>query len=317
MRTYILKRLLLAVPTIFGVVTLVFFSMHLAPGDPVSLFLPPDLPGAASAELVAEISARYGFDQPVYVQYFNYLQRTARLDFGRSLRQRTDIASDIKRRTRNTLELGLVSLFVSGVVGIGSGVLAAVRRGSWIDNATMFGALFGIAMPNFFMALMLILIFGLWWPIVPPSGFGGSLFTPEGAKFAILPVITLGLSGAGIFARYTRSSMLEIINRDYVRTARAKGLRNNVVIVRHALRNALIPIITLFGLSFGSILSGTVIVETVFGWPGLGRYLVNGITGRDFPVVQATVLVIAIGFVLANLIADILIAYVDPRIRFD
>jgi peptide/nickel transport system permease protein len=317
MRTYILKRLLLAVPTIFGVVTLVFFSMHLAPGDPVSLFLPPDLPGAASPELVAEISARYGFDQPTYVQYFNYLQRTARLDFGRSLRQRTDIASDIKRRTRNTLELGLVSLFVSGVVGIGSGVLAAVRRGSWIDNATMFGALFGIAMPNFFMALMLILIFGLWWPILPPSGFGGSLFTPDGAKYAILPVITLGLSGAGIFARYTRSSMLEIINRDYVRTARAKGLRNNVVIVRHALRNALIPIITLFGLSFGSILSGTVIVETVFGWPGLGRYLVNGITGRDFPVVQATVLVIAIGFVLANLIADILIAYVDPRIRFD
>jgi peptide/nickel transport system permease protein len=305
------------VPTIFGAVTLVFFSMHLAPGDPVNLFLPPDLPGAASEELIEETRARYGFDQPVYVQYARYLERTVRLDFGTSLRQRTDVASDLRRRTLNTLELGLVSLAVSAIVGISLGVVAAVRRGTWIDNATMFGALFGIAMPNFWMALMLILVFALWIPILPPSGFGGTIFSAEGARYAILPVITLGLSGAGIFARYTRSSMLEIINRDYVRTARAKGLTETIVVVRHALRNVWIPVITLFALSFGNILSGTVIVETVFGWPGIGRYLVSGINGRDFPVVQGTVLVIAVGFVIANLIADILVAYVDPRVRYD
>jgi peptide/nickel transport system permease protein len=302
---------------VFGAVTLVFFSMHLAPGDPVNLFLPPDLPGAASEELIEETRARYGFDQPVYVQYFRYLERTVRLDFGTSLRQRTNVASDLQRRTMNTLELGLVSLAVSAIVGITLGVIAAVRRGTWIDNATMFGALFGIAMPNFWMALMLILVFALWIPILPPSGFGGTIFSAEGAKYAVLPVVTLGLSGAGIFARYTRSSMLEIINKDYVRTARAKGLTETMVVVRHALRNVWIPVITLFALSFGNILSGTVIVETVFGWPGIGRYLVSGINGRDFPVVQGTVLVIAVGFVLANLIADILVAYVDPRVRYD
>jgi peptide/nickel transport system permease protein len=316
-KTFILRRLLYAVPTIFGAVTLVFFSMHLAPGDPVNLFLPPDLPGAASEELIEETRARYGFDQPVHVQYFRYLERTVRLDFGTSLRQRTNVATDLQRRTLNTLELGLVSLAVSAVVGISLGVIAAVRRGTWIDNATMFGALFGIAMPNFWMALMLILVFALWIPVLPPSGFGGTIFSAEGARYAVLPVITLGLSGAGIFARYTRSSMLEIINKDYVRTARAKGLTDTVVVVRHALRNVWIPVITLFALSFGNILSGTVIVETVFGWPGIGRYLVSGINGRDFPVVQGTVLVIAVGFVIANLIADILVAYVDPRVRYD
>jgi len=315
--TYIVKRLLLAVPTVFGAVTLVFFAMQLAPGDPVALFIPPDLSGGASEELVAEIRARYGFDKPLYVQYADYLQRTVRLDFGTSLRQRTNVGEELVSRIWNTAQLGGLALLMSAVLGITLGAISAVKRGSWIDNLSMFGALFGIAMPSFWLALMLILVFALYWPILPASGFGGNLFSLDGAKHAVLPVVTLGLTGAGSLARYTRSSMLEVINKDYVRTARAKGLSENLVIVRHALRNALIPIIVLLGISFGNILSGAVIVETVFGWPGVGRYLVSGINGRDFPVVQATALVIAISFVLVNLLSDVLMAYVDPRIRYD
>lgn len=317
MGTYIVKRLLLAVPTVFGAVTLVFFAMQLAPGDPVALFIPPDLSGGASEELVAEIRARYGFDKPLYVQYADYLQRTVRLDFGTSLRQRTNVGEELVSRIWNTAQLGGLALLMSAVLGITLGAISAVKRGSWIDNLSMFGALFGIAMPSFWLALMLILVFALYWPILPASGFGGNLFSLDGAKHAVLPVVTLGLTGAGSLARYTRSSMLEVINKDYVRTARAKGLSENLVIVRHALRNALIPIIVLLGISFGNILSGAVIVETVFGWPGVGRYLVSGINGRDFPVVQATALVIAISFVLVNLLSDVLMAYVDPRIRYD
>lgn len=317
MGTYIVKRLLLAIPTVFGAVTLVFFAMQLAPGDPVALFIPPDLSGGASEELVAEIRARYGFDKPVYVQYADYLQRTARLDFGTSLRQRTDVGTELVSRIWNTAQLGGLALLMSAVLGITLGAISAVKRGSWIDNVSMFGALFGIAMPSFWLALMLILAFALYWPILPASGFGGNIFSIDGAKHAVLPVLTLGLTGAGSLARYTRSSMLEVINKDYVRTARAKGLSENLVIVRHALRNALIPIIVLLGISFGNILSGAVIVETVFGWPGVGRYLVSGINGRDFPVVQATALVIAVAFVLVNLLSDVLMAYVDPRIRYD
>jgi peptide/nickel transport system permease protein/oligopeptide transport system permease protein len=181
----------------------------------------------------------------------------------------------------------------------------------------MFLALLGVSMPSFWLALTLMLLFSVRLPWLPPSGLGGSAFSWDGIRHLILPVTVLTLGTAGGLARYTRSAMLEVINNDYVRTARAKGLADRVVIVRHALRNALIPIITILGLNFGFILSGAVIVETVFAWPGLGRYLVDGVNGRDFPVVQATVLLIAIGFVFGNLLTDLLLVYVDPRIRFD
>ncbi len=316
MRTYILKRLLLAIPTIFGAVTLVFFSMHLAPGDPAALFVPPDLPADTSAAVYDEIRAKYGFDKPLYAQYFDYIGNIARLDFGESIRQNTTVSDDLLRRVPNTLQLGLIALAFSAVLGVTLGVISAVHRGSWIDNATMFGALFGVSVPNFWLALMLIMFFSVRLGWVPPSGFGGSIFSTEGLRHMILPVLVLGLSGAGGLARYTRSSMLEVINNDYVRTARAKGIVERTVIVRHALRNALIPVVTILGLSFGQILSGAVIVETVFGWPGIGRYLISGINGRDFPVVQATVLLVAFAFVLANLVTDLFLVYIDPRIRF-
>lgn len=316
MRAYVLKRLALAAPTILGAITLVFFAMHLAPGDPVSLFIPPDLPPDKSEELQRQVNAKYGFDKPIYVQYVDYVGKLARFDFGTSLREGRSVTADLKRRIPHTLRLGLVSLALSSLIGISVGVISAVYRGRWIDNVSMLVALFGVSVPSFWLALMLILLFSVRMPILPPSGLGGAFLSRDGLSHMVLPVLVLGLGGAGGLARYTRSSMLEVINDDYVRTARAKGVTERVVILRHALRNALIPIVTLLGLSFGYILSGTVIVETVFAWPGIGRYLIDGVNGRDFPVVQATVLLIAIGFVFSNLITDLLLAYIDPRIRF-
>jgi peptide/nickel transport system permease protein len=317
MQQYIIKRLLLAVPTVFGAITLVFFAMHLAPGDPASLFIPPDLPPAESDELIKRINEKYGFDDPIYVQYYDYLRKLARFDLGESLREGSSVRDNLERKIPHTLRLGLVALAVSSVIGIGVGVVSAIYRGSLIDHLAMFLALLGVSMPSFWLALTLMLLFSVRVPWLPPSGLGGSILTWEGIRHLILPVTVLTLGTAGGLARYTRSAMLEVINNDYVRTARAKGLAARVVIVRHALRNALIPIVTILGLNFGFILSGAVVVETVFAWPGLGRYLIDGVNGRDFPVVQATVLLISIGFVVGNLLTDLLLVYIDPRIRFD
>lgn len=316
MGEFILKRLLLMIPTVLGVVTTVFFAIHMAPGDPVHLMIPPETPSAQVAEKEDEIRRRYGFDKPLHVQYMTYLGKVARLDFGRSIRQDTVIVDDLKRRIVNTLQLGVLGLGMSVVIGIGLGVISAIKRGTWVDNLTMLGALFGVSIPNFWFGLLIMLGAALYLGILPASGFGGAIYTWGGLKYAILPSITLGLSGAGILARFTRSSVLDVVLQDYVRTARSKGLRERVVVTRHVLKNALIPIITLVGLQFGAMLSGTVIVETVFAWPGVGRYLISAINGRDFPVVQATVIFIATGFVLVNLLTDIAYALIDPRIRY-
>lgn len=315
MQTYILKRLLLAVPTVLGAITLVFFALQLAPGDPMSLFLPPDMATSADEKTINEIRARYGFDLPLHQQYFNYLRDTARLDFGTSLRTRTEVKSELVSRIGHTAELGFAALVISLALGVTLGLVSAIKRGTWIDRTFMALAVSGIALPSFWLALMLVLFFSLQLKILPASGYGGSIFTLEGFRYAILPIVTLGLTGAGSFARYTRSSMLEVLSRDYVRTARAKGLKESRVVTRHALRNAWIPLIILVSVAFGNILSGAVIVETVFGWPGIGRYLVSGIAGRDFPVVQACVLVIAVSFVLVNLLSDVMVGVADPRIR--
>ena len=317
MRSYLIKRLLMVVPTVFGAVTLVFLAIHLAPGDPISLYIPPDFPVNASPERIAELRARLGLDRPLHVQYVDFIAGIFVGDLGTSLQHRTPVAAGLMDRLPNTLQLGILSLAIAVLLGVSVGVLSAVRRGTWLDNAAMTLALFGVSIPNFWLGMLLMQLVGLHWPILPPSGFGGSIFTTEGLRYALLPAITIGISGAGGLARYTRSSMLDVLTDDYVRTARSKGLAERLVIYKHALRNALIPIITLLGLSFGSMLSGAVIVETVFGWPGLGRYLVTGISNRDFPVVQGAVLMIAVGFVLANLITDLVYGFVDPRIRYD
>jgi peptide/nickel transport system permease protein len=314
---YLIKRLLMVIPTVFGAVTLVFFAIHLAPGDPIALYIPPDFPVNASPERIAELRARVGLDRPLHVQYISFITGILRGDLGTSLQHRNPVAEGLLERLPNTLQLGVLSLAIAVVLGVSVGIVSAIRRGSWLDNAAMTLALFGVSIPNFWLGMLLMQLVGLHWPILPPSGFGGSIFTAEGLRYALLPAITIGISGAGGLARYTRSSMLDVLNEDYVRTARSKGLSERIVVYKHALRNALIPIITLLGLSFGSMLSGAVIVETVFGWPGLGRYLVTGISNRDFPVVQGAVLIIAVGFVLANLITDLVYGFVDPRIRYD
>jgi ABC-type dipeptide/oligopeptide/nickel transport system permease component len=315
--TYLLKRLLMLVPTVWGAVTLVFLAIHLAPGDPISLYIPPDFPVNASPERVAELRARLGLDRPLLEQYTSFLSGILRGDLGTSLQHRNPVAEGLLERLPNTLQLGVLSLAIAVALGVTVGVVSAVRRGTWLDNVAMTMALFGVSIPNFWLGMLLMQLVGLHWPILPPSGFGGSIFTAEGLRYALLPAITIGISGAGGLARYTRSSMLDVLNEDYVRTARSKGLSERLVVYKHALRNALIPIITLLGLSFGSMLSGAVIVETVFGWPGVGRYLVTGISNRDFPVVQGAVLVIAVGFVVANLITDLVYSFVDPRIRYE
>lgn len=317
MSQYILKRVLLAIPTIIGAITLVFFAMHLAPGDPVALFIPPDLPPAKSAELEAQVNAKYGFDDPLYVQYFDYVQKLARFDFGNSLREGSPVRDNLERRIPHTLQLGLTALVISTVLGIAIGVLAAVYRGSFIDHVSMFISLLGVSVPSFWLGLTLILLFAVRLPWLPPSGLGDSYFSVDGFKHLIMPVSVLALGSIGSLARYTRSCMLEVINNDYVRTARAKGLRDRSVIIRHALRNAMIPIVTILGLNFGFVLSGAVIVETLFAWPGIGRYLIDGVNGRDFPVVQAAVLLIAVAFVFGNLVTDLVLVYMDPRVRLE
>jgi peptide/nickel transport system permease protein len=315
--SYLIKRLLMVIPTVWGAVTLVFLAIHLAPGDPISLYIPPDFPVNASEERIQELRARVGLDRPLYEQYLSFLVGVVQFDLGTSLQHRTPVAEAILERLPRTLELGVLSLAIAVALGVPIGVLSAIRRGSLLDNVAMSVALFGVSIPNFWLGILLMQLVGLYWPILPPSGFGGSILTLDGLRFALLPAITIGISGAGGLARYTRSSMLDVLNEDYVRTARSKGLSDRVVVYKHAMRNALIPIVTLLGLSFGSMLSGAVIVETVFGWPGIGRYLVTGIQNRDFPVVQGAVLIIAVGFVLANLLTDVVYGFVDPRIRYD
>lgn len=317
MARYILQRLLLMVPTLLGVVTVVFFSLHLVPGDPVDLMIPPDLGGAAREAMAAQIRAQYGLDKPLWEQYVTYLERLLHGDFGRSLRNGTLISQDLMRRVPNTLQLGLLAFVISTALGLLVGVVAATHKDRVWDRLSMVVALLGVSLPNFWLGFMLMLLFGLYWKVLPPTGFGGSIFTWEGLRYAILPALTLAASTTGVVARFTRSSMLEVIRQDYVRTARAKGLPERRVIYRHALKNALIPVVTVLGIEFGSLLSGAVIVETVFAWPGVGRYLVGGITARDFPVVQAGVVVVALGFVVANFLTDMLYAYIQPRIRYD
>ena len=317
MQRYIMMRLSLAVPTILGAVTLVFFAMQLAPGDPASLFIPPDLPPADSAALEKRINDKYGFDDPLPVQYGRYLANLATFDLGESLREGTLISNDLKARFPHTLRLGIGAMIVSTLLGITIGLISAIFRGTWLDRIMMLIALIGVSIPSYWLAFSLILLLSIQVAWLPPSGLGQDPTSWDGLRHLIMPVLVLSLGTAGALARYTRASMLDVINRDYIRTARAKGVRERTVMLGHAFRNALVPVVTILGLNIGFLLSGAVIVESVFALPGVGRYLVDGVNGRDFPVVQAAVLMIATIFVLGNLLTDILIAYLDPRIRYD
>ena len=316
MYAYIIKRMLAAIPTIIGVVTIVFLVLHLIPGDPIDMMIPPDMPAAARGDVADALRARYGFDRPLHEQYLRYMGNLLRFDLGRSLRTESPIIWDLNRRLPNTLQLSALALVFSAMFGVLLGVLSAIKRTTIFDNITMLGALFWVSMPNFWLGLLMMLILGLYLGILPASGFGGPIYTWTGFQYIIMPALTLGLRGAAVIARFSRSSMLDVITQDYIRTARAKGLPERVVVFKHALKNTLIPVITLLALQFGSLIAGAVVIETVFAWPGVGRYMINAIHGRDFPAVQASVLIVALGFVLANLVTDIAYAYIDPRIRY-
>lgn len=296
---------MLLIPVVLGVVTFVFFIIHLIPGDPVDLMLGET---AREAEKAA-LTHRLGLDEPLSEQYLRFLGGLLSGDMGNSLRSGEPVAKIIARRLPATLQLGAAAMILALLIALPAGVISATRQYSAWDHGSMFLALFGVSMPNFWLGPILIIIFSLQLGWLPVSGKGGFLHL-------ILPAVTLGTALAAILTRMTRSNLLETLGEEYVRTARAKGLKERAVIWKHALGNALIPLITVLGLQIGVLLSGSIITETIFAWPGVGRLTVEAIWMRDYPVVQGAVLVIAMGYVLVNLAVDVLYAAVDPRIRF-
>lgn len=302
---YIVRRLLLTIPVLFGVALLVFSIVRLLPGDPATAIAGPQ----ATPEFIAQIEAQYHLDRPIPVQFGIFLRDLVRGDLGRSTFSRRPVATEIRERFPRTIELTLAAMLVASLIGIPAGIVSAVRRNSLFDNLSMIVALLGVAAPVFWLALMLQLLFAVNLGWLPATGHGT-------LAHLIMPAITLGLATAGLIARITRSSMLEVLRMDYITTARAKGLSERVVIARHAFKNAMIPVVTVMGLQFGILLGGAVLTESVFAWPGVGRLLVDSILSRDYPVVQGTVMLLALTFVMINLFVDILYAFLDPRISY-
>ncbi len=305
MLTYVGRRMLAVVPVLFGVTLAVFSMLFLVPGDPVKIMLAEFV---TTPDQIAQMRAQLHLDEPVIEQYGRFVVYALRGDLGVSIRSRRPVAAEIAENIGSTGLLALASMVVAIGLGVPLGLLAALGRNSWLDVAAMVVALLGVAMPSFWLGFLLIFVFSLHLGWLPATG-GGDL------PHLVMPAVALGMIAAAIIARLTRSSMLEVLGQDYVRTARAKGLGSASVIVRHALRNALIPVVTVFGLQFGNLLAGAVIVETVFSRPGLGRLIVGGILAKDFPLVQGTVLFVAAAYVLINVVVDVAYAYVDPRIR--
>lgn len=306
MQVYVAKRLGSTIFVLLGVSALVFGLLHLIPGDPVRYMLGEFAP----PEAVTELRRSMGLDAPLHEQYAGFVWRVARGDLGRSLITNLPVSREIKARFPVTLQLALMSLAVGVAIGLSAGVGAAVRHNRPADFALMVGALIGISAPSFWIAFLLMWAFAVKLALFPVSGF-------DGLHSLVLPAVTLGLLSGGSIARLTRSSLLEVLRQDYVRTAHAKGATRSGVLHRHALRNALIPVVTLIGLQFGGLLSGAVVTETVFALPGVGQYAVQAIAKRDFPVIQGVVLIFAMVFVVVNLIVDLLYGLLDPRIRYE
>ncbi|MGH7466544.1 MAG: ABC transporter permease [Longimicrobiales bacterium] len=327
MGAFILRRVLGAIPLLLGIATLVFFVLALAPGDPTAAYLNPNVP----AEVIEQLRRNFGLDQPIHVRYFRWMGSFFTGNFGYSFAQGRPVADVLFEAMPNTMVLAGFSLLLVFLSGIVIGVLQAVRQYSLMDGLLSLVSLFFYSMPPFWLALMLMLVFALkaheWgWPIALPATGVTSVdydFLSAGQQLRdrlvhlILPVATLTLALAAGVARYTRGQMLEVVRQDYIRTARAKGLPERTVITKHALRNSLIPVITLLGLYLPFLFSGAVFVEVIFAWPGMGRVIYDAILQRDYPVVMATSFLFAVMVVLGNLIADVLYAVVDPRIRYD
>jgi len=303
---YISLRLLFALPALWLIVTLVFLLVHIVPGDPVQQMLGE---GARAGDL-AQLRHALGLDVPISTQYTRYLAGVVRGNLGDSFRFQQPVTRVILAHYPATLELALVALLVCAAIGIPAGLLAAARRGTSTDHAVGLFTLFGLSVPNFALGPVLILVFSVLLGWLPVSGRGGP-------SHLVLPAITLGAALAAILTRMVRTSVIEELSSDYVRTARAKGLSPSAVLFRHAFRNALIPILTILGLQFGTLLAGTIVTETIFSWPGIGRLAVQAIGSRDYPLLQGCILLIAFSYVIVNLLTDVLCALVDPRVRFE
>ncbi len=329
---YILRRAVGTIPVILLISLLVFMLLQAAPGDPADILINDE----ATAADVAEARARWGLDQPVFVQYWNFVRSAVTLDFGTSFRYSMPVTDLIAERFPATLELALFATIFALLIGVPLGLAAGARPNSWIDNLGSLGGFFGISMPNFWLAIMLILLVSGELNLLPSSGrntWGIEVETITGFRvfdsliqgqfaaawdaflYIIMPAFVLGINMTGILMRITRSSILEVMSEDYIMTARAKGLSGNTILWRHALRNAMVTVVTIVGLEFGALLSGSIIVETVFSWPGIGQLLLSGLGARDYPLITGVVLVYTTLFIVVNLVVDLLYALTDPRIE--
>ncbi|HEY6829659.1 MAG TPA: ABC transporter permease [Gemmatimonadaceae bacterium] len=306
MTRFIARRLLLAIPTLFGVLVVAFLLLYVAPGDPVEAMVGERADSATIARLRAELHV----DDPLPQRFAHYVSRVAVGDLGRSYITNRPITQDIRERFPKTLQLAGAAMLLATVLGITLGVLSARRPGGLADRFALGIAYLGISFPVYWVGLLLILLFAVTLRWLPPSGYGS-------LRFLVLPALTLGMRSIAFLARMTRSAMLEALSADFVRTARAKGLGEWVVTLKHALRNALIPVITVLGLDFGAYLTGSILTETIFSWPGIGRYVVNAISRRDLPAIQGTVLFLSTVFVLVNLLTDLAYAKADPRVSYE
>lgn len=306
MTQYLIRRLLQIIPVTLGILTLIFSLIHLIPGDPARAIAGEN----ARAEDVQRVRAQLGLDKPLWQQYVDYLKGLARGDLGVSFRSGTKVSEEIKKRYPATIQLALGAMMIALLVAFPLGIISAIYRNSWIDNVARFFALIGVSMPSFWLGPLLIIAFAIHFTWFPVSG------RDEGLKSLVLPALTMGLALAAILTRMIRVSLAEELNQLYVTTAVSKGVTKRAAIFKHALRNALIPVITVVGLQFGSLLTGAIITEQIFSWPGLGRLLIQAISTRDYPQVQASIMVIALTYIAVNLITDVLYAWVDPRIQY-
>jgi peptide/nickel transport system permease protein/oligopeptide transport system permease protein len=302
---YIIKRLLLAVPTILGVIFIVMLTIEMVPGDPVMLMLGEQ----ATKEAVENVRTALGLDKPMVTRYFLYLRNLAKGDMGRSIRENRLVSREISDVWPATLELTVAAMVIALTIGMALGILSSVRPNSFFDSINRVLSLFGLSMPVFWVGLVLIVVFAYWLRLFPIGGTGS-------LRHLVLPAVTLSLPSIAMVSRMTRSSLLEVLKEDYVRTARSKGVSEKKVILKHALKNALIPIVTLSGLQLGQLMGGAILTETVFAWPGLGRLMVRAIFARDYILLQGAVLVFALAFVLINLIVDLSYCFLDPRVSY-
>ncbi|MGI2329177.1 nickel ABC transporter permease [Planococcus sp. YIM B11945] len=304
MLRFIGKRLLMLIPVILGVSFIVFILMQFTPGDPAQIML-----GAqAGEEEVQNLREQMGLNDPLYLQYGRFLLGILTLDFGTSIQTGQPVLQSILEHFPATIQLTFFAMLIALAIGIPIGIISSTKQYSFFDNVSTLGGLVGFSMPNYWLSMMLILLFAVQLGWLPVSGYGGILFL-------ILPAISLGTQTAAVFLRMTRSSMLEVLRSDYIRTAKAKGLADRKITYSHALRNALIPIVTVAGLQVGALLEGAILTEAVFSWPGIGRFMIDAIHAKDYPIVQGSVVFVAFIFVFVNLLVDVMYAYIDPRIK--